>query len=154
VADVAVGLDLLAELPDGSEMDARIDALDWSATSLGPIDEWPRSLKTVVAVVLRSPFQMAIYWGPDLLCLYNDAERRVLGELHPRALGMPARELLSDSWSTVGPQLRAVMERGETTWAQDAPLTFNRWAAWNWATSSIPTARFRMTTATSAACCW
>jgi hypothetical protein len=46
---------------------------------------------------------MAVYWGPDLNCIYNDAERDVLGKLHPVALAMPARELLRDSWDVVGP---------------------------------------------------
>ncbi len=111
----------------GSEMGNAVLTHDWASTELGPIDGWPRSLRTMVEVMLRSPFQMAIYWGPLLRCLYNDAERLVLGELHPRALGLPARELLRHAWTTVGPQLRRVMERAETTWAKDAPLTFNRW---------------------------
>ncbi len=69
---------------------------------------------------------MAIYWGPELNCIYNDAERAVLGKLHPGALGMPAAELLHDSWEVVGPQLHAVMERGDATWVEDQPLSFDR----------------------------
>ncbi len=69
---------------------------------------------------------MAIYWGPELNCIYNDAERDVLGKLHPIALGMPARALLRDSWDVVGPQLQAVMDRADATWAEDQPLTFDR----------------------------
>lgn len=37
---------------------------------------------------------MAIYWGLVLNCVYDDSERAMLGALHPRALGMPACELL------------------------------------------------------------
>src|SRR4051794_13133960 len=109
-----------------SEMARRVRAFDWSATSLGPLDEWPQSLKTVVAACLHSGFQMAIYWGPGLVCIYNDAEAAVLGALHPRALGLPARELLADSWDVLEPQLRSVLERRETTTVQDLPLRFNR----------------------------
>ncbi|HJS92692.1 MAG TPA: histidine kinase [Solirubrobacteraceae bacterium] len=69
---------------------------------------------------------MAIYWGPELNCIYNDAEREVLGGLHPWGLGRPARELLHDSWPTVGPQLASVIERGEASWAENQPLTFDR----------------------------
>ena len=74
---------------------------------------------------MQSRFQMAIYWGPDLNFIYNDAERDILGQLHPRALGMPARELLRDSWDVVGPQLEAVMEGGAATWSEDQPLAFD-----------------------------
>lgn len=109
-----------------SEMAGRVQTFDWSETALGPIETWSQSLTSAVALCLRSPFQMAIYWGHDLICIYNDAERMVLGELHPRALGMPARELLHDSWEVVGPQLAAVTERAESTWAEDRPLRLER----------------------------
>jgi hypothetical protein len=98
-----------------SEMAGRLLAFDWSATPLGPVEGWPGSLRTAVAICLHSRFQMAIYWGPELNCIYNDAERDVLGKLHPTALGMPARELLRDSWAVVGPQLQAVMGSGRAT---------------------------------------
>lgn len=109
-----------------SEMARQVRAFDWSETALGSIEAWPRSLTSAVALCLRSPFPMAIYWGPDLTCIYNDAEREMLGELHSRGLGMPARELLRDWWEVVGPRLAAVTERGEPTWAEDRPLMVDR----------------------------
>ncbi len=95
-----------------SEMGRRVRAFDWSTTPLGPLEAWSRSLKAAVAICLHSPLPMAIYWGPELNCIYNDAERGVLGKLHPVALGQPARDLLEDSWPVIGPQLEAVVERG------------------------------------------
>jgi signal transduction histidine kinase len=109
-----------------SEMAVRIRSFDWAATPLGPLTGWSRSLRSAVAVCLHSRFQMAIYWGPRLTCIYNDAEREVLAELHPGALGMPAQELLRDSWDVVGPQLEAVIDHGDATWAEDQPLSFDR----------------------------
>jgi signal transduction histidine kinase len=107
-------------------MARRVLAFDWSATPLGAIDDWPRSLRAIVGTCLHSGFPMAVYWGPELTCVYNDAERDVLGDLHPGALGCPARTLLRDSWDVLEPQLRAVMERGETTSVIDDPLRFDR----------------------------
>src|SRR5262245_30056315 len=77
-------------LAGGGEMGARIRAFDWSKTPLGLIVEWPSSLLEAVSLCLRSRFQLAIYWGPQLVLLYNDAEREVIGAMHPRVLGMPA----------------------------------------------------------------
>ena len=37
----------------GGEMGTLIRGFDWSRTSLGPIAEWPQSLKTAVDIVLR-----------------------------------------------------------------------------------------------------
>jgi signal transduction histidine kinase len=109
-----------------SEMARRVSAFSWSSTPLGPIASWPQSLRSAVAICMHSRFQMEIYWGPDLNFIYNDAEREVVGQLHPRALGMPARELMRDAWDVVGPQLEAVMDGGPATWAEDTPLAFDR----------------------------
>jgi signal transduction histidine kinase len=103
-----------------------VRAFDWAKTPLGPLEAWPQSLKSAAAICLRSPFQMAIYWGAELNCIYNDAERKVLGRMHPGALGLPARELLRDSWPIVGPQLRGVIEHGKGIFLEDQPLSFDR----------------------------
>ena len=105
-----------------SEMAPLVRMFDWAQTPLGPIETWPQSLKSAVAICLGSPIAMAILWGPEFSCIYNDAERDVLGQLHPGALGLPARELLRDSWLVVGPQLRAVMEHRKGVLVEDQPL--------------------------------
>jgi PAS domain S-box-containing protein len=116
----------VCNLADGGEMGARIRSFDWSSTPLGPIGEWPSSLREAVSICLRSRFQLAIYWGPQLILLYNDAERDVLGSMHPHVLGQPAAEVLADVWDIVGPMLHGVMATGEATWAVDQPLRLNR----------------------------
>jgi hypothetical protein len=35
-----------------SEMATRMRALDWSATPLGPVEQWPQALRTSVRIVL------------------------------------------------------------------------------------------------------
>jgi PAS domain S-box-containing protein len=79
-----------------------------------------------VSLCLRSRFQLAIYWGPQLILLYNDAERDVLGAMHPRVLGRPAAEVLADMWDVVGPMLHGVLATGEATWSVDQALRLNR----------------------------
>src|SRR6516225_7091743 len=113
-------------LAAGGEMGARIRSFDWSSTPLGPIGEWPSSLREAVSLCLRSRFQLAIYWGPQLILLYNDAERDVLGAMHPGALGRPAAEILTDMWDIVGPMLQGVVATGEATWSVDQALRLNR----------------------------
>jgi PAS domain S-box-containing protein len=107
-------------------MGARIGAFDWSSNPLGPIGAWPSGLREAVGICLRSRFQLAIYWGPQLVLLYNDAERDVLGALHPGALGRPAVEILTDMWDIVGPMLHGVVTTGEATWSVDQALRLNR----------------------------
>jgi signal transduction histidine kinase len=121
-----------------SEMARRVSAFDWSTTPLGSLCTWSASLKAAVAICLHSQVQMAIFWGPELNCIYNDAERDALGELHPIALGQPARELLRDSWDGVGSQLEAMIDRGESRWAEDHRLAFDGRGAAEVCYSPIP----------------
>ena len=50
--------------------------VDWAATPLGPLDTWPRSLESVVRLMLTSRFSMWMAWGPDLTFFCNEAYRR------------------------------------------------------------------------------
>ena len=112
------------------ETGAHLRALDWSATPLGPLEQWPQALRTIVRVVLASGYPMAICWGPDYVLLYNDAYRPIAGTKHPWALGRGAREVYPEAWDFIGSMYTSVMARGETiNYLSDAlvPLTRNNY---------------------------
>ena len=76
--------------PGRSEMAGLMRAKEWSTTSLGAIDTWPQSLRTIVRVLLTSRFAMWMGWGAELTFFYNDAYGAMsLGAKHPWALGRP-----------------------------------------------------------------
>ena len=108
------------------EMAARFRATDWAKTSLGPVDSWPQSLRIAVGICLNSRFPMFVWWGPELVNIYNDAYVPVLGARHPEALGRAARDVWGDIWPTIRPQVDAVMLRGEATWNERAELVMER----------------------------
>jgi hypothetical protein len=101
-------------------------ALDWSRTPIGPADGWPPSLRTAVSVCLSSRFPIVLWWGPELVLLYNDDYRSVLGAKHPDALGRPGEEVWHEIWDFIGPMLHGVLERGEATWSDDQLLVLER----------------------------
>ncbi|HET8697904.1 MAG TPA: histidine kinase, partial [Gammaproteobacteria bacterium] len=95
-----------------------IRAKDWARTPLGPVESWPQSLRSAVSILLPSRAQICLFWGPDLVAIYNDSYRPTLGMKHPRALGMPAREVWSEFWDDVlRPLLEGVLVTGEALWA-------------------------------------
>ena len=61
---------------------------DWAGTTLGPVVDWPVSLRTAVAIVLGSAFPAILVWGPERVQLYNDKYTRLIGSRHPTALGI------------------------------------------------------------------
>ena len=99
-------------LQHGGEMGARMRALDWSRTPLGPPAQWPQQLKLAVALCLRSRFPIAIFWGPQYALLYNDAYIPVLGAAkHPAWMGMSGCDCWHEVWPTVGPIMQGVRAR-------------------------------------------
>jgi PAS domain S-box-containing protein len=74
---------------------------DWSATPLGPVEGWPQSLRTTVDLVLASGFPMVARWGPELIQIYNDGYRVIMGEKHPAGLGQPTRDCWPEVWPSV-----------------------------------------------------
>ena len=112
--------------PGDTEMHRLTREFDWSANLLGPVDEWPTQLTTLVNVVLDSNHPMFIWWGPDLIQFYNDAYRTTMGpERHPSALGQPGRECWQEIWPIIGPQIDSIMAGGPSTWHEDqlVPVT-------------------------------
>lgn len=111
-------------LGGGGQLGHLIRTHDWTNTPFGPPATWPQSLRSALSICLHSSFPTAIYWGPDLRLLYNDAWAPIPGERHPGALGRPAREVWSDIWDVVGPQFAEVMATGEgfSTYDQLLPM--------------------------------
>jgi len=76
----------------GGELGELIRRFDWSTTSLGPLDRWPQSLKTVTGMLLLSPVPIVLLWGEDGVMIYNDAYSGFAGGRHPQLLGSKVRE--------------------------------------------------------------
>ena len=113
-------------LAGGGEMGELTRAYDWSKTSLGPPEAWPQSLRVTVRLMLTSGHPMFIWWGPELVQLYNDAYRATMGpERHPGALGAGGRECWDEIWDISGPQIEHVMAGKGSTWNVDhlVPVT-------------------------------
>jgi signal transduction histidine kinase/CheY-like chemotaxis protein len=117
-------------LADGGEMGARIRAFPWAATSLGPPQHWPSSLRTSLRILLTTQHPVFIFWGEQLSCFYNDAYSRSLGpEKHSSILGIPARDAWPEIWHIIGPQIDQVMRGDGATWHENALVPILRHGA-------------------------
>ena len=111
----------------GSECGELARSVDWAATSIGDPDTWPKTLRAAVRLCFSTRFPIFIAWGPELLMLYNDGYRAMLGtEKHPMAMGSPVQVVWEEVWDDIGPLFDAVLTTGVSTWAEDQPLLMNR----------------------------
>jgi hypothetical protein len=105
--------DPYAFLSGGGEMGQRMRAHDWAATSLGPLADWPQSLKTMVSTCLNSPVLATVLWGPDLIMLYNDAYIPSLADRHPNAMATPVAYVWGSAWEQVCAPFHHCQRTGE-----------------------------------------
>ncbi len=110
------------------EMRALCREFDWGATSLGPTTGWSRVHQNTVRMVLAARWPMLLYWGPELVQVFNDAFTPSLGAAgsSERALGTRAADYWAAAWPIVGAQIEAVMARGEASWYEDALVPVQR----------------------------
>ena len=104
----------------------RLREFDWSQSALGPVESWPQSLKTCVRIMLTARQPMFVWWGDELINLYNDAYRTILQGKHPWALGQEASVVWREIWDQVGPRAEQAMRRDEGTYDEALLLIMER----------------------------
>ncbi len=105
-------------------MAEKVRAFDWAATPLGPIADWPAVLKIAVDMLLASAFPKCLFWGPELIAIYNDAYVPLTGD-KPESLGEPFRVTWPEAWG----QMQPIIDRawaGEATFIEDHLIPLNR----------------------------
>ena len=113
-------------LSGGGEMGALIRAKDWSRTSLGPLANWPQSLRTSVSLCLSSTFPILVAWGPEHVQIYNDAYRPICGGKHPEAVGEPFKVCWATALPVVGDKFDRA-QQGEGTYISDQRMFLDRY---------------------------
>lgn len=83
-------------------MGAVVASINWADSPLGPMEAWPESLKTTVALALSSNFPISLAWGSERIQIYNDGYWPICGEKHPYAMGQDFRECWYSAWPVIG----------------------------------------------------
>jgi hypothetical protein len=61
-------------------------SVDWASTPLGPIENWAFDLRAMCNLIMGSPHPAAMYWGPELIAIYNEAYILLAGQKHPHLM--------------------------------------------------------------------
>lgn len=118
--------DWLQRLAGQSPTAALVAGHDWAATPLGPSDAWPDSLQMALQLCLTSDFPILVAWGPQLVMLYNEGYRNLIGDKHPAAVGQPVRDAFPEVWADIEPLFRRVAATGQPFTANEMPLELLR----------------------------
>ncbi|WP_257168603.1 ATP-binding protein [Bradyrhizobium sp. SRS-191] len=110
----------------GSELAGLMLQFDWASTSIGAPEHWPQSLKTAVRIMLTSQQPIWIGWGRELIYLYNDAYKAIIGGKHPWALGRPTAVVWHEIWEDIGPLLAKASGGDQGTYVEAQLLIMER----------------------------
>jgi PAS domain S-box-containing protein len=108
----------------GGIMGAKLRALDWSKTSLGPLTQWSGAMRVAVDLMMSSDFPSCLFWGQDLVAIYNNGFLPILGE-KTEALGQPMRVTWQETWEQLKPIAQKALD-GESTYIEDFMITIDR----------------------------
>lgn len=88
-----------------------VRTIDWSTTQLGPVKDWPQSLKTALSICFTSQSPIIIWWRRELFQFYNEPYRPVLGtSKHPQAMGSEGPRIWPEIWHIMGPLFDKVFQ--------------------------------------------
>jgi len=103
-----------------------LDEVDWAQTPLGPREDWPERLVDLVHLITPARMPMMIWWGPDLVQVYNEAYALLSGTKHPGGLGQRAEVAWAEVWDDLGPLAKRVMTEAEPSFAEGRLLLIER----------------------------
>jgi two-component sensor histidine kinase len=115
---------MLNFLEGGGDCAEIIRLHDWSDTSLGDPAEWDVVLKTNVSTILGSRFPQCLFWGPDLIMIYNDGYAPLMGK-KPCGIGLRVSDVWSDVWDGLHPIADKAMA-GEPSFNENYELLTER----------------------------
>lgn len=101
-------------------------SVDWSSTPLGPIEFWSSDLRQMCNLIMASPHPAAMYWGDDLVAIYNEAYVLLAGQKHPRLMGQCYRDAWAEIWDEVKDVLANAWSTGQATMKDDDCLFMKR----------------------------
>jgi len=79
-----------------------------------------------VRIMLTSLQPIWIGWGKELIYLYNDPYKSIIGGKHPWALGKPTHEVWREIWPDIGPLLETAMGGDRGTYVESQLLIMER----------------------------
>ena len=101
-------------------------SIDWASTPLGPIEEWAPELRSMCNLIMASPHPAAMYWGPDLIAIYNEAYILLAGQKHPKLMGQSYRDAWAEIWDSVEGVFLNATATGQATMKDDDCLFIQR----------------------------
>ncbi|KAL8690581.1 MAG: hypothetical protein Q9218_004001 [Villophora microphyllina] len=101
-------------------------SVDWATTKLGPIESWSSELRSMCNLIMASPHPAAMWWGEDMVAIYNEAYILLAGQKHPSLMGQTYQEAWGEIWDRVKDVFANAFSTGQATMKDDDCLFIQR----------------------------
>ncbi|KAI8933809.1 hypothetical protein NX059_009512 [Plenodomus lindquistii] len=101
-------------------------SIDWASTPLGPIEFWSNDLRAMCNLIMASPHPAAMYWGDELVAIYNEAYIGLAGQKHPALMGQSYKVAWVEIWDDVKEFFANARTTGQATMKDDDCLFMRR----------------------------
>ncbi|OAL45667.1 hypothetical protein IQ07DRAFT_661792 [Pyrenochaeta sp. DS3sAY3a] len=99
--------------------------VNWAQTPMGPLASWSPELRCVVNLVLNSSYPSVMFWGKEVIMIYNFQYTQLLGKLHP-CVGKSIRTEAAEHWPAFEPLFNHMNKTGQSLSENDMPLFVDR----------------------------
>lgn len=130
----------------GQSMKEMVHNFAWENTPLGPRCQWSSALFSAVDYILCHPWPKAIWWGKELVLIYNDAYKELVAHKHPHIFAEHGSVSWAELWDAIGPAVDKVFS-GTAVWKMDDLLFLARmteaclpeetYQSWNWVNATL-----------------
>ncbi|KAL2279104.1 hypothetical protein FJTKL_13679 [Diaporthe vaccinii] len=104
-----------------------VRAVDWGATSLGPMASWSSEFRQIANLVMTNPHPAALFWGSKLTVIYNEAyANEVAGNKHPTLMGTDFADFFAEIWDYCGPLFEESGRTGISVRKDNDPISIYR----------------------------
>ena len=88
-------------------------SVDWASTPLGDMSTWTPEFRQLANVIMKHPHPAALFWGSELVALYNEAYMTYCaGRKHPTLMGSPFQSGFPETWDTISDIFAACAQTG------------------------------------------
>jgi signal transduction histidine kinase/DNA-binding response OmpR family regulator len=112
--------------PGGDDAATTARKTAWEHTELGDPERWGPELCAAIRTVMPSKVPMLLWWGDELVQIYNEAYRRLVGSKHPESMGQRAALSWAEVWEDLGPRVALVRDSAEANFEEDLLLLIDR----------------------------
>lgn len=108
------------DTPNQTEFVKWLRSFDWSHTQIGPMQDWSPVVRQTMISIVANPEARCVYFGlEEPLMLYNEACSKLLGHLHPAAMGALGSVGAGEAWKFKYEGIKEVWAHGVATVSTD-----------------------------------